>query len=99
MGNPLTVACKQAGAGWTCEVGVSSEGRSTLHTVAVSPGDLRRWGGGGAAEHDVEDLVRRSFEFLLEREPAASILERFDLAVIQRYFPEYDEEFSARSDG
>lgn len=34
-------------------------------------------------------LVRRSFEFLLEREPKESILRRFDLRDIGRYFPEY----------
>jgi len=57
--------------------------------VRVSQADLDRWGGGGT----VEDLVRRSFEFLLEREPAGSILREFDLAVIQRYFPEFDQNF------
>jgi hypothetical protein len=34
--------------------------------------------------------VKRSFEFLLEREPNTSILPEFDLSVIQRYFPEYE---------
>jgi len=57
--------------------------------VRVSQADLDRWGAGGP----VEDLVRRSFEFLLEREPAGSILREFDLAVIQRYFPEFDQNF------
>ena len=42
-------------------------------------------------EAAVEDLVRRSFEFLLEREPPSSILPRFDLSVIERYFPDYDQ--------
>jgi hypothetical protein len=41
----------------------------------------------------VEDLVARSFEFLLQREPPGSILSTFDLSVIQRYFPEYDRAF------
>lgn len=40
---------------------------------------------------DVADLVRRSFEFLLAREPNTSILGEFDLSVIERYFPEYAE--------
>jgi hypothetical protein len=40
---------------------------------------------------DEAGLVRASFEFLLEREPASSILRRFDLDVIGRYFPEYGE--------
>jgi hypothetical protein len=37
-----------------------------------------------------ETLVRKSFEFLLEREPNTSILRRFDLTVIADYFPEYE---------
>ena len=38
-----------------------------------------------------ESLVEKSFEFLLERESNTSILSRFDLPVIERYFPEYEE--------
>jgi len=60
--------------------------------VSVSRHDLVRWGRSGDAA-GVEDLVRRSFEFLLERESPGSILGRFDLAVIQRYFPDYDHYF------
>jgi len=43
------------------------------------------------ADHPV-DLVRRSFEFLLAREPKESILSSFELPVIARYFPEYERE-------
>jgi hypothetical protein len=39
---------------------------------------------------DGEDLVHASFRFLLDREPKESILREFDLAVIARYFPEYN---------
>lgn len=45
---------------------------------------------------DPERLVRQSFDFLLEREPATSILREFSLDVIGRYFPEYPEEVRAR---
>jgi hypothetical protein len=59
--------------------------------VNVSAEELSRWGrGDGKAA--VEDLVLRSFEFLLRREPPGSILRRFDLSAIERYFPEYDLE-------
>ena len=37
-----------------------------------------------------EELIKNSFEFLLERESNSSILREFDLKVIQRYFPEYE---------
>jgi len=38
-----------------------------------------------------ELLVEKSFEFLLDRESNTSILSRFDLPIIERYFPEYEE--------
>jgi hypothetical protein len=37
-------------------------------------------------------LIKKSFEFLLAREPNTSILSEFDLAVISRYFPDYVQE-------
>jgi hypothetical protein len=40
--------------------------------------------------------VRKSFLFLLEREPKESILRSFDLTVISRYFPEYEREITRR---
>ena len=44
---------------------------------------------------DPVDLVRHSFAFLLEREPKTSILRRFDLTVIGRYFPEWERTIRA----
>ena len=43
--------------------------------------------------------VEESFAFLLEREPRESILRRFDLPVIGRYFPEYEVEVRRRLGG
>lgn len=83
-------AARGGGGQWTCEVVVERGRRRTEHTVTVLPASLARWGK-GFEKQDVEGLVRRSFEFLLEREPATSILRRFDLSVIETYFPEYDE--------
>ncbi len=45
------------------------------------------WGRG-----DPIELVRCSFEFLLARESKESILARFNLREISRYFPEYETE-------
>lgn len=39
-----------------------------------------------------EDLIEKSFRFLLEREPVSSILREFSLSDIQKYFPEYKDE-------
>lgn len=72
--------------GWTCQVRIDDDGRTrSEHTVEVTSADKKRL----APQSTVEDLVTRSFEFLLEREPPASILRTFALLDIQRYFPEY----------
>ena len=36
-----------------------------------------------------EELLNYSFNFLLERESNTSILSKFDIIVISKYFPEY----------
>ena len=87
----MEITVRPAAGGWVCEVAVEHEGALSRHTVAVSASDLRRWGR-GEDRAAVEDLVRRSFDFLLEREPASSILRRFDLSVIGSYFPDYDQQ-------
>jgi hypothetical protein len=79
--------------GWACRVTLTdADGSQTVHDVAVSPGDLSRFAPGA---NDPTDLVRRSFGFLLEREPRTSILRSFDLPVIGRYFPEFEERIRA----
>ena len=46
-------------------------------------------------EDDLERVVRESFRFLLEREPATSILRQFSLGDIARFFPEYPGNLNA----
>jgi hypothetical protein len=65
----------------------------TSHDVTVPAGFAASLGCGQAAP---EELVRSSFGFLLEREPATSILRTFSLAVISQYFPSYPAEIRAR---
>jgi uncharacterized protein YlxP (DUF503 family) len=74
-------------------VRVSELGSETVHEVTVSSVDHARLAGD---KIQPEELVRRSFEFLLERESKDSILARFDLSVISRYFPEYEREIKRR---
>jgi hypothetical protein len=38
-----------------------------------------------------EELIEMSFQFLLERESKESILSRFNLKVINNYFPEFEK--------
>ena len=65
-------------------VRIIEDGSESSHHVTLHPKDYARLAGGNT---EPEELVRRSFEFLLEREPKESILSRFDLSVIRRYFP------------
>ena len=65
----------------------------TTHQVSLKLEDYTKLTGG---KIEPAELVRRSFEFLLEREPKESILSRFDLSVINRYFPEYEREINGR---
>jgi hypothetical protein len=43
-----------------------------------------------------EELVRISFEFLLEREPRQSIMRSFELPIIGRFFGDYRDEMERR---
>jgi hypothetical protein len=83
------------GDSWRCEVRVDQGGVRSQHVVTVRPVDLARWSS-GSERQDVEELVARSFDFLLERELPSEILATFELSVIQRYFPEYDRVFKRK---
>jgi hypothetical protein len=76
----------------TFRVTVAESGGETTHDVTLTADDLARYAAGASPE----DLVRASFEFLLEREPKESILSRFALPVIERYFPEYPRVIGTR---
>ena len=74
-------------------VRVIEPGSDSTHQVTLDPKDHGRLAGATA---EPEELIRESFEFLLEREPKESILSAFDLSVISRYFPEYEREIKKR---
>jgi len=73
----------------TYTVTVDDGGHGTTHEVTVPAALADELGVG---PDDEARLVESSFAFLLEREPATSILGRFELDVIERYFPGYIEE-------
>jgi hypothetical protein len=61
---------------------------TTVHAVTLRLDDYQRLTGGKVTP---EKLIEKSFEFLLEHESNTSILSRFELPVIGRYFPEYEK--------
>lgn len=68
---------------------VDEGGSKTEHNVELDDEYYQKLTGGKITE---EELIKESFEFLLERESKESILSKFNLRVIKRYFPEYEEE-------
>lgn len=91
----IDVVCVETLRTWICAVRVRDGRGTTEHEVTVDEIDLPP-ALDGADTPDVERLVERTFAFLLEREPAASILPRFDLPVVSRFFPEYPAEIEQR---
>ncbi|MGH9692338.1 MAG: hypothetical protein ACRD4C_14875 [Candidatus Acidiferrales bacterium] len=75
------------------QVRVMEGASQSSHRVTVQAEDYRRLSGG---KIEPAELVRRSFEFLLEHEYKESILPSFDLMEIQRYFPGFASEMQRR---
>ena len=72
---------------WAYEVHVRDGERTHDYRVTLGWSDYDLWSHGRVPP---ERVVRAVFEFLLEREPASSIMAKFDCAVIRRYFPDVD---------
>ena len=93
MPRTIKVTATPNSIGWICLVTVDDGGRTVSeHTVEATASDVNHLG----PNSSVEDLVRRSFDFLLEREPPQSILRRFALADIKSYFPDYPDVIRAQ---
>lgn len=90
MSDELAVAARGDGS---YDVEVRRATVVTRHVVTVPTGLAAEL---GAAGIDEGELVQKSFEFLLEREPPSSILRSFSLDVIEGYFPEYRSEMARR---
>jgi hypothetical protein len=71
------------------EVVVREGEGETRHHVTISRETCERL---TAGKHTPERFLEAAFRFLLDREPKESILGRFDVTVISRYFPEFERE-------
>jgi hypothetical protein len=59
------------------------------HEVTLSEVHYRRL---AAGRQSPEECIEAAFRFLLDRERKESILARFDVTTISRYFPEFEHE-------
>ncbi len=74
----------------TFDVVVRDRLGQSRHRVTIDPDEIQRWAKLGA---DPSRCVEAAMRFLLDREPKESILSAFDMSVIRRYFPEFDDAF------
>lgn len=72
-------------SGTTFRVVVSDERGSSSHVVTVMPSDVDRYAPGSSPEQ----LIEAAFAFLLAHEPREAILPRFELPIIEQYFPDF----------
>lgn len=79
----------QSDNGWSYEVLLDHNGSQSRYSVTLSQSDYEQWTQGKVPP---ERVIEAAFEFLLEREPASSIMSEFDCSVMRRYFPEVDQE-------
>lgn len=83
---PATILVEATGPGHF-QVTVTEGATQSSHTVSLSPGYYEKLTRKQVPE---EVLIERSFRFLLARESKESILRKFDLPLIGRYFPDYE---------
>lgn len=76
-------------SGWKFVVKVISVDSTTEHAVTISKED---WQSLTEELITPQELVVKSFEFLLARESNESILRTFDVTVISKYFPDFPAE-------
>lgn len=74
---------------WNFDVTITDQEGTMQYTVAL---DKSYWEKLTDKNGEPEDLIKKSFSFLLERESKDSILRKFNLWEINEYFPEYEEE-------
>jgi hypothetical protein len=86
----VSVTPDPSGGGLVFDVIVHDARGESRHRVTIQPDEAGRWAKFGAEpSHCVEAAMR----FLIDREPKESILSAFDMRVVRRYFPEFDDAF------
>jgi len=76
------------------EVTVSEQDSSTVHTVTLDSDYYQALTEERVAK---EDFIKKCFKFLLERESKESILSSFNVRIINKYFPEFEEQIKTRT--
>ena len=90
MSKPSVSVSPNPGGRLVFDVVVRDASGESRHRVTMQAEEVGRWAKFGAEpSHCVEAVMR----FLLDREPKESILSAFDMRVVRRYFPVFDDAF------
>ena len=84
----VSVTSDPSGGGLVFDVIVRDPRGESRHWVTIQADEARRWAKFGA---EPSDCVEAAMRFLIDREPKESILSAFDMRVVRRYFPEFDD--------
>jgi hypothetical protein len=90
MSEPSVTVTPCPGSGFTFDVIVRDLRGESRHRVTIEANEAERWAKLGAEPSRCAEAVMR---FLLDREPKESIMSAFDMNVVRRYFPGFDDAF------
>jgi hypothetical protein len=90
MSGPSISVTPHLGGELAFDVIVRDARGESRHRVTIEATEAERWATLGATPPRCVEAVMR---FLLDREPKESILSAFDMRVVRRYFPEFDDSF------
>ncbi len=87
----IDVKLTKSGDPYEFDVTVRERGTETRHRVTMADATYHQLAGERATP---ERVIEAAFEFLLDHEPKESILSGFDVSVISRYFPTFEQELA-----
>jgi hypothetical protein len=73
------------------QVTVKDDGSETQHKVSINRTDLIRITGG---HQNADDIIKKSFDYMLQKVKKEKIPKQLDFTAIGRYFPEFEEEIT-----
>ena len=90
MSGPSVTVTPCPGGGFTFDVIVRDLRGESRHRATIEANEAERCATLGA---EPSRCVEAAMRFLLDREPKESIMNAFDMGVVRRYFPQFDEAF------
>jgi hypothetical protein len=88
----IQVRTQPSNLGWHFKVVIQEDSTYSEHLVSMDKDFYSRL----STTAEPEKVVKTCFTFLLEKEPVNQIMKEFDVAVIERYFPEFMRELEKR---